>query len=80
MEQDVIAVRVKELRQEIAEPIRYYEESVSLNPSVIQERLQENRIERLEGIKRELAKLCAKPPTSVSAQQPNRLHLASRSH
>jgi hypothetical protein len=54
MEQDVIAMRVKELRQEIAELTRYYEESVSLKPSLIQERLQESRIERLEEIKREL--------------------------
>ena len=81
MEQNVIAVRVKELRQEIAELTRYYEEYVSLkSTSLIQERLQESRIERLEEIKRELAKLCAKPPTSVSAHRLNRLHVASRSH
>ena len=47
-------MRVKELRQEIAEVARYYEEYVSLKPSLKQERLQENRIERLEEIKREL--------------------------
>ena len=55
MKQDVIAMRVKELRQEIAELTRYYEEYVSLrSTSLLQERSQENRIERLEEIKREL--------------------------
>jgi predicted AAA+ superfamily ATPase len=54
MEQDVIAMRVKELRQEIAELTRYYEEYVSLRSTSLQERSQENRIERLEEIKREL--------------------------
>ena len=48
-------MRVKELRQEIAELTRYYEEYVSLrSTSLLQERSQENRIERLEEIKREL--------------------------
>jgi hypothetical protein len=65
MEQDVIAMRVKELRQEIAELTRYYEESVSLKPSLIQERLQESRIERLEEIKRELAKLREIPERTI---------------
>jgi phosphopantetheine adenylyltransferase len=56
MEQDVIAMRVKDLRQETAELTRYYEEYVSLrSTSLLQERSQENRIERLEEIKRELA-------------------------
>jgi hypothetical protein len=56
MEQSLIAMRVKELRQEIAELTRYYEEYVSLrSTSLLQERSQENRIERLEEIKRELA-------------------------
>jgi len=49
-------MRVKELRQETAELTRYYEEYVSLrSTSLLQARSQENRIERLEEIKRELA-------------------------
>jgi ferric-dicitrate binding protein FerR (iron transport regulator) len=65
MEQDVIAMRVKELRQEIAELTRYYEESVSPKPSLIQERLQGSRIERLEETKRELAKLREIPERTI---------------
>ena len=62
-------MRVKELRQEIAELARYYEEYASLkSTSLMQERLQESRIERLEEIKRELANYVKSRSAQISAQ------------
>ena len=69
MEQDLIAMRVKDLRQEIAELARYYEEYASLqSASRMQERLQKNRIERLEEIKRELANYVKSRSAQTSAR------------
>lgn len=75
-EQGVIAIRVKELRQEIAKLARYHEEYASLRGiNGVQKRLQENRIERMEEIKRELGNYVKSPqgprkPATINAGFP----------
>jgi hypothetical protein len=71
MEPGFIAMRVKELRKEIAELARYHEGYASLRGirglDVMQKRLQENRIERLGEIKRELANYVKSPQSTIIA-------------